>query len=61
MPSGAARATRPTPMLPPAPPTFSMTIRPAERGRMRSATTRPTASVEPPAGNGTISVIGRDG
>ena len=46
---------------PPAPPTFSMTIGWPSEVRMRSTKMRPTASVEPPAGNGTISVIGRDG
>jgi hypothetical protein len=48
-------------MLPPAPPTFSITTGWPSSVRMRSARIRPTTSVEPPGGNGTISVIDRDG
>src|SRR5262250_2504147 len=60
-PSGAARATRPVPMLPVAPPTFSMMMVWPSAVRMPSAIRRPTTSVSPPGGNGTIIVIGRDG
>src|ERR1700733_13799075 len=60
-PSGAERATRPTPMLPPAPPTFSITIGCPSDARMRSAMMRAAASVDPPGGNGTTSVSARDG
>jgi hypothetical protein len=38
-----------------------MTIGCPSKGRMRSAMMRPTTSVDPPGGNGTIKVIGRDG
>src|SRR5215813_11885586 len=48
-------------MLPPAPPTFSTTTDCPRSGRMRSATTRATTSVDPPGGNGEMSVTGRDG
>src|SRR5262249_35565797 len=60
-PSGAARATRPVPMLPVAPPTFSMMMVWPSAVRMPSAIRRPTTSVSPPGGNGTIIVIGRHG
>src|SRR6185295_14800911 len=60
-PSGAARATRPTAMLPPAPPTFSITTVWPSGARMRSPRMRAAVSVEPPGGKGTISVIGRKG
>src|SRR5262245_19827564 len=60
-PSGAARATRPTAMLPPAPPTFSMMTGCPSGARMRSAMMRAATSVEPPGGKGTTSVICRDG
>ena len=48
-------------MLPPAPPTFSMMIGWPRIGRIFSAMMRAVTSVEPPGGNGTTSVIGRDG
>src|SRR5437868_13530454 len=48
-------------MLPPAPPTFSITIGWPSDSRIFSAMMRAAASVEPPGGNGTISVSGRDG
>src|SRR4051812_31145818 len=48
-------------MLPPAPPTFSITIGCPNAGRMRSAMMRAAASVDPPGGNGTTSVSERDG
>src|SRR4051794_27093571 len=48
-------------MLPPAPPTFSITIGCPSEARMRSAMMRAAASVDPPGGNGTTRVIGRDG
>ena len=60
-PSGAARATRPTPMVPAAPATLStMTVCP------RAACnpwliTRAIVSVGPPAENGTTMVMGFDG
>ena len=60
-PSGAARATRPTPMLPEAPATFSMMTGWPSDARMRSAMTRAPVSSGPPAGNGTTRVIGREG
>ena len=60
-PSGAARATRPTPMLPPAPVTFSMMIDCPSEVRMCSARMRASVSVGPPAEYGTIRVMGRDG
>ena len=48
-------------MLPPAPATFSMiTVWPSDV-RMRSAMMRATVSAGPPAANGTIIVIWRDG
>jgi hypothetical protein len=48
-------------MLPPAPPTFSVTTGWPRLERIRSAMMRAMASVEPPGGNGTTSVICRDG
>src|SRR6185503_18923883 len=60
-PSGAARATRPSAMLPPAPPTFSMMTGCPSDGRIASARMRAAVSVDPPGGNGTITVTGRDG
>src|SRR5215510_12712658 len=48
-------------MLPPAPPTFSMITGWPRIGRIFSAMMRAVTSVEPPGGNGTISVIWRDG
>src|SRR5436853_6032336 len=48
-------------MVPPAPPTFSMTTGWPSDTLMRSATTRARMSEPPPAGNGTIMVTGFDG
>src|SRR5262249_25331669 len=48
-------------MLPPAPPAFSVTIGWPSAPRIRSAMMRAAASVDPPGGNGTIKVSGRDG
>jgi hypothetical protein len=48
-------------MLPSAPGTFSMMIGWPSPRSIRAATTRPIASREPPAADGTIMVIGRDG
>src|SRR6185369_779620 len=48
-------------MLPPAPPTFSITTGWPSVSRIRSAMMRAAESVEPPGGNGTIKVSGRDG
>src|SRR5262249_60475248 len=45
----------------PAPVTFSMIMVCPSDARMPSAMIRPSVSVGPPAGNGTIIVIGRDG
>ena len=56
-----APAARPVPMLPSAPTTFSMVIGWPISPLMRSTTARPTVSMPPPAGNGTIMVMGRDG
>src|SRR6266849_7073656 len=60
VPSGAACAARPTPMLAPAPVTFSITTGWPSDIRMRSERMRASVSVGPPAGNGTIMVTGRD-
>ena len=60
-PSGAARATRPVPMLPEAPPTFSTTIGWPSVARICSPMMRTSVSLGPPAGNGTTTVTGRDG
>ena len=48
-------------MLPPAPPTFSMTTVWPSGARIASAMMRAVVSVEPPGGNGEISVTGRVG
>ncbi len=48
-------------MVPPAPVTFSAITGWPSEVFMRSLTTRATMSVAPPAANGTITVIGRDG
>ena len=48
-------------MVEPAPVTFSMIMVCPSDARMPSAKIRPSVSVGPPAGNGTIIVIGRDG
>jgi len=60
-PSGAARATRPVPMVPPAPLGFSMITDCLSGPLIRSARMRAIASVGPPAGKGTTIVIGSDG
>src|SRR5215468_1531125 len=48
-------------MLPAAPLTFSMTTGCPSGARIRSAMTRASVSIGPPAANGTTIVIGRDG
>ena len=48
-------------MVPPAPVTFSMTTGCPSDCPIRSPMTRAITSVGPPAANGTIMVIGRDG
>src|SRR5215471_15439661 len=48
-------------MLPPAPPTFSITIGCPSVSRIFSAMMRAAESVDPPGGNGTIRVSGRAG
>ena len=55
-----ARA-RPTPILPAAPPTFSMMTGWPRNVRRSSAIIRPITSDTPPGANGTIMVIGRVG
>jgi hypothetical protein len=60
-PSGAACAARATPMLAPAPVTFSIRTGWPSDIRMRSERIRASVSVGPPAGNGTMMVTGRDG
>ena len=49
------------PIVPPAPATFSTITGWPSDVFMRSLTSRATMSVMPPAANGTIMVIGRDG
>ena len=49
------------PTVPPAPTTFSTMIRWPSVRDMCSPTRRAVTSVAPPAANGTIMVIGRDG
>ena len=57
-----ARAARPTPMLPSAPPTFSMMTGCPSDALIRSATIRPVTSPGPkPAAEGMITVMGRAG
>src|SRR4029077_1994211 len=60
-PRGGARGSLPTPIEPPAPPTFSTITGWPSAAPILSAMMRAATSVEPPGGNGTISVIGRDG
>src|SRR5215472_641673 len=48
-------------MLPLAPPTFSTTTDWTSNVCIPAATTRPSTSVSPPGGKGTIIVMGRDG
>src|SRR3954465_7436397 len=59
--AGAARTTRLTPMLPPAPVTFSTTTVWPRLFVIRSAMIRAIVSVGPPAENGTTTVTGRTG
>jgi hypothetical protein len=60
-PSGFARIARVEPVVPPAPTTFStMSCCPSVRD-MCSPRMRAMTSVVPPAANGTMTVIGRDG
>src|SRR5260370_40668802 len=59
--SGAARATLPTRIEPPAPATLSTRTVPPRLAVMRSERTRAMASVGPPAEAGTIMVTGREG
>src|SRR5947207_10883509 len=58
---GGAVATRPLPSVPPAPPTFSITMVWPSTLPIWSATIRATTSLGPPAGKGTTTVTGRDG
>jgi len=58
VPSGAARATRDAPMVPPAPPAFSTTTVMPVRSPRRCAIRRDTTSVAPPAAKGTTMVTG---
>src|ERR1700685_2833911 len=60
-PSGAARTTRPTPIVPAAPVTFSMMTDCPSTSCIFVMTIRAIASVGPPAENGNTIVIGRDG
>ena len=60
-PSGADLAALAVPMVPPAPPTFSIRIVCFSSCETRFATLRAMASVGPPAANGTIQVIARAG
>ena len=55
------RAARVTPIVPPAPVTFSTTTVWPSAARIRSLRARASASVGPPAANGTMMVIGFDG
>jgi hypothetical protein len=59
--SGAALATRSTPMLPPAPPLLSITTTCPRFAALVLARMRATMSVLPPAGKGTARRIGGDG
>src|ERR1700754_1042901 len=58
VPSSTARTARPTPIDPPAPVTFSITMDCPSDAFMRSARIRANASDGPPAANGTMIVIG---
>jgi hypothetical protein len=60
-PSGFERIARVEPVVPPAPTMFSMTIGWPSVRDICSLTMRADTSVPPPAGNGTIMVMGRDG
>jgi hypothetical protein len=57
-PSLTALATLLTPIVPPAPPTFSTTSCTPRISLIFWQSTRASASVGPPAANGTITVIG---
>ena len=56
-PEIACAATRALPIVPPAPPTFSITIDWPSDFDIASVTMRATISLGPPAGNGTTTVI----
>jgi hypothetical protein len=60
-PSGSALASRPAAKVPPAPATFSTTTGCPSVRAIGPAIRRATVSVGPPAANGTIIVIGREG
>src|SRR5687767_5780524 len=60
-PSGAALAAAARPILPLAPPLLSTTMFQPVAACIFSARPRVSTSVPPPAGNGTITVIGREG
>src|SRR5262249_49798981 len=60
-PSEGAAATRALPIVPPAPPTFSMTMDCPRVFPTCSVTARATTSLGPPAGNGTTTLMDRDG
>src|SRR6187455_2901407 len=60
-PSGAARATRLTPVVPPAPPMFSTRIGWPSVARIDSSMVRTMVSTAPPAASGMTTVIGFDG
>src|SRR6266852_5248418 len=60
-PSGAARATRPTPIVPAAPLTFSIITGCPSETCILAAMIRASVSVGPPAENGTTIVIGCEG
>ena len=60
-PSGGLLAIARVATVPPAPPRFSTTTCWPSVLLMRSATSRASASLPPPAGNGTTSVTGRVG
>src|SRR5262249_16496466 len=60
-PAGFAALARVEPMVEPAPVTFSTIIGCPSEWRICSAIMRASASVGPPAGNGTMIVMGRDG
>src|SRR5262250_1143306 len=60
-PSGAAFATRAVPVMPPAPPTFSMITCCPSASEIPTDRRRPAVSVELPAAKGTTMVGGRAG
>ena len=60
-PSGAARVTKPAPMVPVAPALFSMIKLPPKRSCSLGAKVRAMRSVEPPGGNGTTKDTGLSG